>query len=183
MIWPTTLVQVTLFETLHGNDKANLEETKDRMKFFKYSFASIFTYQFIPAVLFPTLTSIATLCLISNTNPIMSILGSGYSGFGIGNISLDWSAIGSTGPLYTPLFAAASYYFGFVLNIYIISPILYFMDFWNATSFDSPLAAHLYNSTFSRLNVLELLTPELTLNETRYAEVQPILLTPYFALS
>lgn len=34
-----------------------------------------------------------------------------------------------------------------------------------------------------RFDVLEILTPELTLNTTRFAEVEPILLTPYFALS
>lgn len=34
-----------------------------------------------------------------------------------------------------------------------------------------------------RFDVLEILTPQLTLNETRFAEVQPITLTPYFALS
>lgn len=32
--------------------------------------------------------------------------------------------------------------------VWIAMPILYFTNFWNARSFDSPLAAHLYNSTF-----------------------------------
>lgn len=89
--------------------------------------------------------------------------------------------------------------------MWIITPLLYFSNFWNAQRFDSPLAAHLYNSTFGvshsingdrnftnvespqtpfqRLDVLQILTPELTLNETRFADIQPILLTPYFALS
>lgn len=42
---------------------------------------------------------------------------------------------------------------------------------------------HLYNSTFGRLDVKDILNPDLSLNETRFAEIQPILLTPYFALS
>lgn len=183
MVWPTTLVQVTLFETLHLGDKTNVDETKERMNFFTYSFAGIFSYQFLPAVIFPGLTSLATLCLISNKSSVMRILGSGYDGFGIGNLSLDWSAIGSTGPLYTPFFAQASYYFGFVVNIWFVTPILYFTNFWNSKSFDSPIGAHLYNSTFARLDVLQLLTSDLTLNETLYEEIKPILLTPYFAIS
>lgn len=34
-----------------------------------------------------------------------------------------------------------------------------------------------------RLDVLEILDPDLSLNEERYAEVGPLRLTPYFALS
>lgn len=36
MLWPSTLVFVTLFETLHGGAKDSLKETKDRMRFFSY---------------------------------------------------------------------------------------------------------------------------------------------------
>lgn len=42
---------------------------------------------------------------------------------------------------------------------------------------------HLYNSTFGRINVLDLLNPDLSLNEERYAAVGPLRLTPYFALT
>lgn len=47
------------------------------------SFLGIFSWQFLPAVIFPTLTSIATLCLINNQSLVMRILGSGYDGFGL----------------------------------------------------------------------------------------------------
>ncbi|SCZ87829.1 BZ3500_MvSof-1268-A1-R1_Chr2-3g05297 [Microbotryum saponariae] len=205
MLWPSTLVYVTLFETLHGGAKESIKETKDRMKFFTYNFLGIFSWQFLPALVFPTLTSIAVLCIMNNQSLIMRTLGSGYDGFGFLCFSLDWSVIGGTGALYTPFFAQASYFFGLAFvsqcasyrstsfsiseqhfcalqNMWVITPLLYFGNFWNARSFDSPLAAHLYNSTFGRLDVLEILNPDLSLNETRYAEVQPILLTPYFAL-
>lgn len=83
----------------------------------------------------------------------------------------------------TPFFAQACYFFGLAVNMWIITPLLYFSDFWNARSYDSPMAAHLYNSTFGRLDVAEILNKDLSLNETRFAEVGPIRLTPYFALS
>ncbi|KAK4701267.1 hypothetical protein P7C70_g4966, partial [Phenoliferia sp. Uapishka_3] len=183
MIWPSTLVLVTLFETLHGGAKDSIKETRDRMRFFSISFLGIFTWQFLPAVVFPTLTSIAVLCLLDNNNFVMRTLGSGYDGFGLLDFSLDWSVIGGTGALYTPFFAQASYFLGLAMNMWVITPLLYFSNFWNAKSFDSPLAAHLYNSTFGRFDVKEILNPDLSLNETRFAEIQPILLTPYFALS
>ncbi|GAA5981396.1 hypothetical protein JCM11641_005307 [Rhodosporidiobolus odoratus] len=183
MIWPSQLVTVALYETLHGGDNREQKKTKDRMRFFSSSFLGIFSWQFLPAVIFPTLTSIAVLCIINNQNWVMRILGSGYDGFGFLCGSLDWSVIGGTGALYTPFFAQASYFAGMAFNLWIVTPALYFANFWQAQSYDSPLAAHLYNSTFGRLDVLDLLNPDLSLNETRYAEVGPLRLTPYFSLT
>lgn len=85
MYWPSTLVLVTLFETLHGGAKSSLAETSDRMRYFTYAFIGIFFWQFVPAVVFPTLTSIATLCLVDNESSVLRILGSGYDGFGLLN--------------------------------------------------------------------------------------------------
>lgn len=59
-------------------------------------------YQFLPALIAPTLSSIAVLCLIDNRNSTFRILSSGYHGLGFLNISLDWNAAGMTGPLYQP---------------------------------------------------------------------------------
>lgn len=82
MIWPSQLVTVALYETLHGGAKEEQKRTKDRMKFFSYSFVGIFSWQFLPAVIFPTLTSIAVLCIMNNRNAVMRVLGSGYDGMG-----------------------------------------------------------------------------------------------------
>ncbi|BGP41555.1 hypothetical protein JCM10449v2_005546 [Rhodotorula kratochvilovae] len=184
MVWPAQLVTVALYETLHGGAREHQQQTRDRMRFFLLAFVAIFVWQFMPAVAFPTLTSIATLCIIDNRSWVLRILGSGYDGFGFLNLSLDWSVIGGTGALYTPFFAQCSYFAGLALNLWLVVPILYFgVNLWDAQSFDSPLAAHLYNATFGRLDVLEILNTDLSLNEERYAEVGPLRLTPYFALS
>ncbi|GAA5934611.1 hypothetical protein JCM3775_002003 [Rhodotorula graminis] len=165
MVWPSQLVTVALYVTLHGGAKELQQQTRDRMRFFLIAFVAIFVWQFLPAY-------------------ILRTLGSGYDGFGFFNFSLDWSVIGGTGALYTPFFAQSSYFAGLALNLWVIFPILYFgFNLWDAQSFDSPLAAHLYNSTFGRLDVLEILDPDLSLNEDKYAEVGPLRLTPFFALS
>lgn len=106
------------------------------------------------------------------------------AGFGWLSLSADWSVIGGTGALYTPWSAALNFYAGLFANTYVLTPLLYFSNWWDSLSFhDSPVSAHLFNSTMGRLNVLELLNADLSLNETRYAEVGPIQLTPYFAMS
>jgi len=66
MVWPSQLVTVALYETLHGGAKELQQQTRDRMRFFLLAFVAIFVWQFLPAVAFPTLTSIATLCIIDN---------------------------------------------------------------------------------------------------------------------
>lgn len=83
MLWPSQLVTVSLYQTLHGKDEEDVKETKQRMRFFSTTFTSIFAWQFIPSVIFPTLTSIAVLCLVNNQSHILRTLGSGYNGFGI----------------------------------------------------------------------------------------------------
>jgi hypothetical protein len=62
----------------------------------------MFAWQCLPALFAPTLTSIALLCLINNTSKTMRVFGSGYRGFGLFCVSLDWSTISATGALYTP---------------------------------------------------------------------------------
>jgi hypothetical protein len=62
----------------------------------------MFAWQFLPGLFAPTLTSIALLCLIDNSSKTMRVLGSGYRGFGLFCVSLDWSTISGMGGLYTP---------------------------------------------------------------------------------
>lgn len=83
MLWPSQLVTVSLYQTLHGKDEEDVKETKQRMRFFSTTFTSIFAWQFVPSVIFPTLTSIAVLCLVNNQSHVLRTLGSGYNGFGI----------------------------------------------------------------------------------------------------
>lgn len=125
MIWPSTLVFVSLFSSLHAEGR---QRGVDQMRLFSVAsvtrsvlqdgsltsanrFVAIFFYQFLPAFIFPTLTSIATLCILNNS-PVSSIVSSAYSGFGFLNLSLDWTVIGAMGPLYTPFFAQASFFGG-----------------------------------------------------------------------
>ncbi|GAA6030608.1 hypothetical protein NBRC10512_007749 [Rhodotorula toruloides] len=183
MLWPSQLVTITLYETLHGGKKDQRSSDSSQMQFFRRAFLAIFSWQFLPSVIFPGLSSIAILCILNNRSWIMRTLGSGYNGFGWFVGSLDWSVVGQVGPLYTPWFAQCSYLAGTAFNIWIVAPLLYFSNWWNAQDYDSPLAAHLYNATAGRLNVHEILNADLSLNEARYAEVGPLRLTPYFALT
>ncbi|CED83030.1 Sexual differentiation process protein ISP4 [Phaffia rhodozyma] len=178
--WPNSLVLVSLYHTLHS--KSNL--TTSRLNFFMVVLGCTFMYQFLPAFLFPTLNSLPMLCLLSNpTTRVLRMLGSGYEGIGLLDFSLDWSSIGATSPLYTPWFSLLNYFGGLMGMAWIIVPIMWFTNFWDAQNFSSPVSAGLFTSSFTRFNVTSLLTPSLELNTTVWETSQPLLLTPYFALS
>lgn len=177
MVFPRTLATTTMFYTLH--DKKS-KDTQARLQYFFMFFIAIFIYQFLPSLLMPTLSSIALLCMINNRSSAFRILSSGYKGFGILNISLDWNAISSSGPLYQPWWAALNYFVGIAGAMYIIMPILYFFNFWEAQKFPSPLNASLYqSSSYTKFELASLLKSDRTLDWAKYNSIKPILLTPW----
>jgi hypothetical protein len=46
------------------------------------------------------------------------------------NFSLDWSTIGSNGPLYTPWWAQLNYFAGLIGMIWVVVPLLLATNFW-----------------------------------------------------
>lgn len=183
MIFPSTLVTTSLFHTLHGAQSLDMRR---RLRFFVVAFLGIFSYQFLPALMAPTLSSIAILCLVNHESPVSRTLSSGYKGFGLGNITLDWTAIGGSGPLFQPWWAALNYYSGFALMMWIIMPLLYFyFNLWDASSFPSALGSGLYTASVprERFNVSNVLKADNTLDLVKWKTEGPIMLTPYFAIS
>ncbi|WFD25942.1 hypothetical protein MNAN1_000915 [Malassezia nana] len=178
MVFPGSLVTVSLFNTLHDQESAL---TQKRMRFFLLAFAGIYVYQFIPTTLFPTLSSIAVLCFVHRSR-ITQILSSGYHGFGIANLSFDWNVLGHSGPLFQPWWAALNFYGGLMCMMYLIMPILYFCNFWDAKKFPTVLSSALYTIKYDSFNVNNVLNKDNTLNEAAWEENKPMLLTPFFAL-
>ena len=128
MYWPSVLVTVQLFTTLYptpasssGQSSTQKQIVSKRFRVFLLIFIATFIYQFFPMLLFPTLTSVATLCLLNNESWWMRTLGSGYNGAGMFNFSFDWSSIGTSNPLYTPYWALGNYFGGLIAVCWIVS--------------------------------------------------------------
>ncbi|KAG0145764.1 hypothetical protein CROQUDRAFT_45326 [Cronartium quercuum f. sp. fusiforme G11] len=188
MLWPSSLVAVTLYNTLHsvGSETAEGRKlTRDRMRFFTIVFIGIFFYQFIPSVMAPTLTSISVLCIINNQDAFMRVLGSALTiTQGLLSISLDWTVIGSAGPLFTPFFPSLNFFVGMIITMWFLVPLMWYTDFWNNRSFgDNAVSARLYDSRYQKYNVSAVVKSDFTLDEAKFEELGPIQLTPYFALS
>ncbi|OAV87642.1 OPT family small oligopeptide transporter [Puccinia triticina 1-1 BBBD Race 1] len=187
MVWPSSLVVVTLYNTLHAVGDGTQESrdfTKARMRFFTMIFIMIFVYQFLPSVLAPTLTSISIICIINNRSTFMRVLGSAYTGAGLLTVSLDWTVIGSVGSLFTPFFASFNYFGGMACSMWIFVPLMWYFDIWKNRSFgDNAVSARLFDQSYKKYNVSAVVKPDFTLDEQKFQELGPIQLTPYFAVS
>ncbi|KAI9501289.1 OPT oligopeptide transporter protein-domain-containing protein [Coemansia spiralis] len=149
MVWPSTLVSVMLFRTLQSMlpqktcqmfsppsaDVRALQSS--RLRLFLIAFAASFAWYFVPGWIFPTLTMLPILCFIAPKSIYANQLGDGYNGLGMLALTLDWSTISNayTGsPLATPWSAACNLSVGFVLVMWVITPIGYYANVWDAQS-------------------------------------------------
>ncbi|WRX19548.1 Oligopeptide transporter [Theobroma cacao] len=136
MWWPANLVQVSLFRALHEKEE-RAKGGVTRTQFFLIALICSFAYYVFPGYLFQMLTSLSWICWIFPKSVLAQQLGSGLYGLGIGAIGLDWSTISSYlgSPLASPWFATANVAAGFILIMYVLTPITYWLNVYNAKTF------------------------------------------------
>eukprot|EP00262_Sarcandra_glabra_P000526 TRINITY_DN1060_c1_g1_i3.p1 TRINITY_DN1060_c1_g1~~TRINITY_DN1060_c1_g1_i3.p1 ORF type:complete len:811 (-),score=105.73 TRINITY_DN1060_c1_g1_i3:152-2584(-) len=136
MWWPSNLVQVSLFRALHEVE-VRPKERLTRLQFFLVVLVSSFSYYIIPNYFFPSITALSFICWIWKDSVTAQQIGSGRNGLGLGSIGLDWSAVaGFLGsPLATPAFAIINVMVGFILHIYLLTPIAYWTNSFEAKRF------------------------------------------------
>ncbi|KAF9438942.1 hypothetical protein BGZ76_002605 [Entomortierella beljakovae] len=182
MIWPSNLVTVALFNTLHTRE--NLAPGQwTRLRFFAVFSVASFCYYWVPAYIFPVITSLTLLCYINPDNVVLSQL-TGAQGLGIGVLSLDWNTITAFfgSPLITPYWAQVNIMIGFVTIAWILVPIAYYTDVWDAKRYPI-LSSRLFTEEGYYYNTLSILTPSKTLDEKMYSAYGPLRITTFFALS
>ncbi|KAF9300617.1 hypothetical protein BGZ91_009768, partial [Linnemannia elongata] len=183
MIWPANLVQVAMFNTLHKEEDL-LPGQWSRFKFFCVATVVMFFYQWIPGFIFPVLSSIVWVCWIDPKNHVLSQIG-GRKGMGLGAISLDWNEIvGYLGsPLVVPWWAQVNIALGFFLLAWVLVPIAYYTNLWDAQRFPMYGSA-LFKSNGDPYPVLSVLNKEtLTLSHTGYDKAGPLRIATFFSLT
>ncbi|KAF8934581.1 hypothetical protein BGZ47_010302 [Haplosporangium gracile] len=181
MIWPANLVQVAMFNTLH-KDEDLLPGQWTRFKFFIVATLCMFFYQWLPGFIFPVLSSIAWVCWINPKNHVLSQIG-GANGLGVGAISLDWNNIvaylGS--PLVVPWWAQVNIALGFFLIAWVMVPIAYYTNLWEAQRFPI-LTAKLFTVDGGKYPVLSVLENG-TLSQAGYEKAGSLRIATMFALT
>ncbi|XP_031264016.1 oligopeptide transporter 5-like [Pistacia vera] len=183
MWWPANLVQVSLCRALHDKDKRP-KGGLSRLQFFFLVFSSSFAYYVFPGYIFPSLSALSFVCWIWKDSITANQLGAGLNGLGIGSFGLDWSTVaGFLGsPLATPLFAIINVLVGFALVLYVIVPISYWMNAYEAKRF--PIFS---SNTFDHLgqtyNISRILNPKtFDIDLSSYNSYSKLYLSPFFAL-
>lgn len=180
MWWPSTLVQVSLFRTLHEKEKS---KGLSRSQFFLIFLTASFSYYLLPGYLFSTLTYFSWVCWAYPKSITAQQLGSGYRGLGIGALSLDWAGISAflLSPLVAPFFTIVNVAVGFVLFIYVLVPIAYWKDWYHAKTFPI-FSSKLFTANGSPYDIQAVLSPDFTLNTTAYEQQGQVHLSIIFAL-
>ncbi|PVV05349.1 hypothetical protein BB560_000128 [Smittium megazygosporum] len=203
MVWPDNLIRCSMFRALHEKAEKTIislnniqspriyfssgisSRKKSRFSFFAVVSLLAFLYHILPGFLFQLLSSISILCFIFPNNTLAQQLGSGTNGLGIGSFSLDWSVIASYlgSPLATPFWAAANIFAGFVLFVWILVPVAYHLNWFDAQKF--PIySSFLFDSSGNIYDILRVTNNNGTLfNEAGYNSYSPIRLSFLFALN
>ncbi|OIV97965.1 hypothetical protein TanjilG_12722 [Lupinus angustifolius] len=157
MWWPSNLVQVSLFRAFHEKDKRPIGG-HTRLQFFFLVFIASFAYYIIPGYFFQGLSAISIVCLIWKNSITAQQIGSGMYGLGIGSFSLDWNAVsGFLGsPLVVPGFAIINALVGFVVILYIVIPVFYWNNIYDAKKFPL-ISSRTFDYTGAKYNVTRIL--------------------------
>ncbi|GAB2299383.1 oligopeptide transporter, partial [Dionaea muscipula] len=169
---------------LHEKDKRT-KGSLTRIQFFLIIFTASFAYYIIPSYLFPTIGSISIACCIWKNSVVAQQISSSIYGLGIGSFTFDWSAISSFlgSPLANPGFAIINQMAGFFLFVYIVLPIAYYTNVYEARKFPF-ISSHVFDYTGHKYNVSRIVDEKtFSLDMPEYNNYNKIYLSVFFALS
>lgn len=130
------------------------------------------------------LTSLSWICWIFPKSVLAQQLGSGLYGLGIGALGLDWSTISSYlgSPLASPWFATANVASGFLLVVYVLTPLFYWLNVYKAKTF--PIFSNeLFTSTGQEYNITSIIDSNFHLDIAAYEKQGPLYLSIFFAMT
>ncbi|WVR05633.1 OPT family small oligopeptide transporter [Kwoniella sp. DSM 27419] len=182
MIWPSNLVVTTNLNTLHAEDDG-FQGGMNRFKFLILAASGAFIWYLFPGFIFTGLSYFSYACWIAPTNRVVNELFGVSTGLGMGVLTFDWSQITWIGsPLATPWWAAVNVGVGFVLFFWILVPILYYTNVWEFAYLPMNViqAVDRFGESY---NIFNILTDDIRLNETAYAEYSPVYLSASFSVT
>ncbi|CAI6337464.1 unnamed protein product [Periconia digitata] len=175
-VWPYSLMQTSVFETLHKSTHDSWIARKQKHVFFG-TLGFIIVWQFLPEYIFPMLSSLSFLCWVAPRNPVANFVGAGIGGMGLLNLSLDWANISNQvtiSPMVVPFWTTVVLTFAYVFNCYVLLPAA---KYGNLGEWKHGLMSNrVFLENGTKYPAAALMTPDLNFNETAYQELGPIYL-------
>ncbi|KXT09094.1 hypothetical protein AC579_5299 [Pseudocercospora musae] len=183
MIWPSTLANAALFETLHSraNPIANGWRIS-RYRFFLYIFVGSFCWYWLPGFIFTALSTFAFICWAAPNNLRVNNVFGMSSGLGLMPITFDWAQIAYNGsPLVVPFWAQANAFAGFCCFFALTAPILYYTNTWY-TSYLPLSSSNSYDNTGAIYNGSRIVDEHGNFDVEAYKAYSPVFMPVTFAL-
>lgn len=178
--WPSTLVNVALFRSLHSNENPIANGWKiSRIRFFLIVFTCSFTYYWFPGYIMPALSYFTFICWAAPKNIVVNQLFGMSQGLGFFPLTFDWAQIAYNGsPLVTPLSAQLNTLGGVVIFIMILTPVLYYTNTFNSAYL--PISsANVFDNTGAEYDGSRIIDSNGKFDLAKYQAYSP----PYLAIS
>ena len=156
-----------------------------RLQFFLIVFISSFAYYLVPNYLFPSIGTVSIICLIWKNSITAQQIGSGLYGMGLGSFGLDWATVASFlgSPLATPGFAIINILVGFFIIVYILLPLTYYNNAYDAKKFPI-FSSHTFDSTGQPYNLTRILNPKtFSVDLAEYNAYSKLYLSVFFSVT
>lgn len=155
-----------------------------RTQFFLLVLISSFAYYIVPGYFFFMITAFSWVCWLAPKSLLAQQLGSGLQGLGIGSFGIDWSTISSYlgSPLASPWFASANVAVGFVLVMYVMTPIVYWNNIYKANTFPI-FSSSLFMANGTKYDILSIIDSKFHLDRGVYAHMGSVHMSSFFAMT
>ncbi|BCR87390.1 small oligopeptide transporter, OPT family [Aspergillus chevalieri] len=188
MIWPSTLINTTLFTALHDRSKPDPRTvsgwTIGKYRMFLYTMLGSFVWYWFPGYIAPFLSIFAFPTWIRPNNVVVNQLFGGSSGLSLIPLTFDWTQISgfNFSPLIAPWYAIANTLIGMVVFFWIVAAAIHYSGLYYFKYL--PISdSNSYANTGAVYDVSRILTPNLTLDVEKYKSYSPLFLSTSFALS
>lgn len=188
MIWPSTLINTSLFTALHDHslpDPSKVSGWKiGKYRVFLYVMLGSFCWYWIPGYIAPFLSIFAWVTWIKPNNVVINQLFGGASGLSLIPITFDWTQIAgfNFSPLIAPWYGIANTLIGMVTFFWIVVPAIHYSDMFYSQYL--PMSdSNSYDNLGHKYNVSKILTTDFTFDPAKYEKYSPLFLSSTFMIS
>lgn len=187
MIWPSTLVNASLFYTLHNHSPSDPAETNGwrigRYRWFLIIGIGSFVWYWFPGWIFQGLSYFTFVTWIAPENVLLNQLFGASSGYGILPITFDWSVISRLigSPLIPPFHAIANTVAGVLVLFTALSMGIHYSRIWYGQYFPVQ-SATAFDNTAQSYNISMVLDENYRFVEEKYHAYSPVYLSTQYAI-